>query len=82
MAVGAGLGIPFRNLLIDIFPIPITETPFQPDIFARVAALGIAVASITAGAYLGHRIFEALAQRDLIDPSLADLPSPHLRRTP
>lgn len=48
---------------------------------------GIAISSITTGAYLGLRIFGTVqaggsAQLNLVDPSVSDRPGPHFRFIP
>lgn len=43
VGVGVLLGEAVRTVLSDFFPLPVWETPFQPGVFAGVAALGFAV---------------------------------------
>lgn len=47
VAFGVGIGFAInaalRSLLADALPLPVLETPFEPSVFARSAALGFAI---------------------------------------
>lgn len=46
--VGLGVGAAMRNLLVDLSPRPVWLTDFQPGVYARAAALGVAVPLVSA----------------------------------
>ncbi len=40
IAIGLLVGIPLRSVFLDMLPLPIWRTPFQPGVFAQAATLG------------------------------------------
>jgi putative ABC transport system permease protein len=43
IVIGWLVGIPLRSVFVDMLPLPIWRTPFQPGVFAQAAALGFAL---------------------------------------
>jgi putative ABC transport system permease protein len=43
VAVGLGVAMLLRPVIASLAPLPVLETPFQPAVFARGAALGLAI---------------------------------------
>ena len=48
VVVGQVIGVAMRALLVDLVPLPVWLTSFQPAIYARAAALGVAVPLVSA----------------------------------
>ncbi len=43
IAVGILVGAALREMMVTVLPMPVFETPLQPDVFARAAAIGFAL---------------------------------------
>jgi putative ABC transport system permease protein len=48
VAIGIGVGAGLRTLFVSMIPMPIWRTPFQTDMFARAAALGLVLPFVAA----------------------------------
>jgi putative ABC transport system permease protein len=48
VAIGLGMGRVLGGVLADLLPLPVTETPFEPGVFARGALLGFLVPFVAA----------------------------------
>ena len=48
VGIGIGVGAGLRALFAEMMPMPLWKTPFQPDLFMRAAALGVALPFLAA----------------------------------